>query len=274
MELSIAYLLNNKQLALQTIEENGPSHQDILDLDFSSLKERRISCLLYNQDDLNDEIANELNEFHQYIPIRSFQEMNLDASALQGLNFSEMRSLSHKMNRSWTLRSNLELVEEFAPTLESFTKMYTSDRNAFFESLWFLFKRNLSAVDLKIFFHDIEKIQTKNDKKKSENLPEEINESQIDQKKFKLINYKVQGPLSPVSLPLEEGENFIFNKYKAYAHDPFSVLEYDSEKGEVLFTASIRKGPIVIMAKILELSPLQISIFKGFMKGLSQVKFS
>jgi hypothetical protein len=128
-------------------------------------------------------------------------------------------------------------------------KLYPNERTAFFEELWSLLKNNLGATDLKIIYNDIEMA-----KKESE--------------KNKLIRIKVEGKRNPNPVVGKEMEDKLMKHYENDFVQTFNVSEYNPHKGELVLTASINNSPVLVMARVNQLTRLQKALLNSLFEGL------
>lgn len=248
MEFSVAHIKSDNQFIYRTFNAENVETKII---DLGELSDLEVQALIY-EDSLyeNDEVKEIISEQAKFFPIRSSAEVNLASEKFEKLDNDSMESIFKKMNSNWTLQNNITLLEELFTVITHLNKLWPNDRTTFFEELWFILKSNLGAKELKIIFNDIELA-----KKETE--------------KNKLIKARIEGKKLPHPFTGGEFEDKVMGHYEKEFGPEFSIAEFNQDKGELVLTCMIKKSPVLIMAKVYEISRIQKAVLKSLFDGLS-----
>lgn len=249
MQFNLGYLQSNAQFFIKNFAENSSDEGRVLGIE--ELKNTEIQGLIVENDLLeNDEIKHLLNEDHRFYPIRSGKDFSINIDDFKGLDFSSSKTVFTKLRDNWVLQNNVSLLEELFKVIDHLNALWPNDRTAFFEELWFILKSNLGAKEMTIIFND-------------------MRISQKEHEKNKLVRAKIEGHKIPNPLPGGEFEDKVMAHYEKDFNQAFELMDYNKEKGELVITACIKKSPVVIMAKIYDISRLQKALMKSLFDGLS-----
>lgn len=247
MNFSLGYIKNDNQFLLRQFGGEERDRGKLMDLD--ELKEADLNGLIYNESFLTEENKPTLFELIRFFPLRKGEEFALSHEAFEDLDEDNAHKIYAKMSEPWVLANNLSLLEELFKVIRHMNRLYPNERTAFFEELWSILKNNLGATDLKIIYNDIEMA-----KKETE--------------KNKLIRVKVEGKRNPNPVTGGEMEEKLMKHYENDFTQTFNVSEYDPHKGELVLTASINNSPVLVMARINQLTRLQKALLNSLFEGL------
>lgn len=236
MNFSLGYIKNDNQFLLRHFGGESRDRGRLMDL--NELKEADIQGLLYSESFLTDENKPTLYELIRFFPLRKGEEFLLSADSFEDLDEESAEKIYTKMKEPWILSNNLSLLEELFKVIRHMKGLYPNERTTFFEELWFILKSNLGASELKIIYNDIELAKK-------------------DSEKNKLVRGKIEGTRNPVPSPGGELEDQLMNHYEKDFDHVLEVSEYDPHKGQLVLTATINNSPLLIMAKVTQLTRLQ-----------------
>jgi len=247
MNFSLGYIKNDNQFLLRQFGGEERDRGKLMDLE--ELKDADLNGLIYTENFLTEENKPTLFELIRFFPLRKGEEFSLSHEAFEDLDEDNAHKIYEKMSEPWVLANNLSLLEELFTVIKHMKGLYPNERTAFFEELWFILKSNLGATDLKIIYNDIEMA-----KKESE--------------KNKLVRVRVEGNRNPNPVSGGEMEDKLMKHYETEFTQNFKVSEYDPHKGELVLTASINNSPVLVMAKINQLTRLQKALLNSLFEGL------
>ncbi len=245
MQFTLAYLKNNKQVLSRLFGVEKIEKGQISDIE--DLKNTDIQGLIYDESDISDENRAFLSEGIKFYPIRKSEDLSISLEEFEHLK--DAQGLFLKMSHPWLLANNISLLEELFKVLTHLKSLWPNERTTFFEELWFVIKNNIGAKSLKLIYNDI----------------------QVNQKehgKNKLIRSVINGTKTPMPTPATEAEVLLMTHYEEHFQSPFEISEYNPHKGELIITANINNSPILIMAKVYQLSRLQKALLNTLFDGL------
>lgn len=250
MQFNVGFIKSEKQFLLKSFGHDSNDQGKVLDL--SEIKSANIQALFY-EDNLieSEDLKSALLEDSKYFPIRSSNEVKVNFDNFEKLDFDSAKTIFSKVHDNWLLQNNVTLVEELFKVINHLNSLWPNDRTTFFEELWFILKSNLGAKSLRLIFNDIQM-------------------GKKEHEKNKLIQVKVEGERLPNPVEGGELEAKIMKNYEKDFNQPFEVIEYDAEKGQIVITATIKKSPVVIMAEVYELNRMQKAIIGSLFNGLSE----
>jgi hypothetical protein len=185
----------------------------------------------------------------KFFPIAEGKTFNFSYESFEEAKQADIGSSFHQFWQQWLLQNNISLIEELFTVLSHLKNLWQDDRTTFFEELWFTLRSNLGCSFLKIIYNDLYKDEEKTKKQ--------------------LIQVKVEGEKLPKTLNAESFEIALMEKYKNHFSTKFEIAEFDSQKGELVATASLHKSPIIIMAKTYQLTRFQKSVISCLTDGLN-----
>ncbi|MDD0854042.1 hypothetical protein HBN50_13095 [Halobacteriovorax sp. GB3] len=249
MDFSLAHIKSENQLIYRVFSQKN---EDFKVMDLEELDDLEVQGLFYD-DELyeSEQVKLFLQEQSKFLPIRSSSETGMNSDEFSNVEMGKMRSIFEKISSSWVLQNNITLLEELFPVIDHLNAIWPNDRTTFFEELWFILKNNLGAKELKIIFNDIEMGKKENEKNK-------------------LIKARIEGKKLPHPFSGGEFEDKVMGHYEEEFNQSFNVVEYDAHKGELVIAATIKKSPVLIMAKVYDVSRIQQSVLKTLFTGLSR----
>jgi hypothetical protein len=248
MEFSLAYTKNAEQIILKNFEPSGPTSSKILNIE--EIKTHSINGLIYDHEIANEDFLSHFEGELKFYPIRSNHDFHLNNETFENLNLKDAKLIFDKLRENWIIQNNLTLVEEIFKTRTHLLSLFPNDRSSFFEELWFILKSNLGASNLKLYYNDLIKAKSENEKNK-------------------LVKIKVQGSRYPEITSCTEADELVLKNYEKDFGNIFEVTDYNKEKGQLVICGSIKKSPILIMANIYQLTRLQKSILTSLFEGLN-----
>jgi hypothetical protein len=218
--------------------------------DIDDLARAEIDACFYPKSTLNEQGPVILGELVKSIPVRSLEEVGLANLDDKKLTLESMQNALDKAYGPWTLHNNISLIDELFNVIPHLNQLWPNERTTFFEELWHLLKLNLGTTELKIIFNTIQTAEK---------------ETQKDKLSRAMISGTRKGQ------PLEGGdvENQIMEHYSQEFHKIFDIIDYNQDKGELVAAATIKKSPVLIMAKLPHLTKLQQAVTKSLFEGLS-----
>lgn len=218
--------------------------------DIDDLSRAEIDACFYPKATLDEQGPIILGEIVKSIPVRSLEEVGLTDLDEKQVTAENIHEALKKAYGPWTLHNNISLIDELFKVIPHLNQLWPNERTTFFEELWHLLKLNLGTTELKIIFNTVQAAEK---------------EGQKD----KLSRAMVSG--TRVGHPLEGGdvESQIMEHYSQEFHKVFDVIDYNMDKGELVAAATIKKSPVLIMAKLPQLTKLQQAIVNSLFEGLS-----
>lgn len=250
MDLRIAFLKNQNQILIRHFNlKEGTSSSKIVNLE--TIDKEVITCLLVDQANLEtEEVKNEILTGAKFYAIRDASDFKMNFDQFEKLSNQEASALFSKINQTWTLQNNISLLENMHTIVSHMNKLFPNDRTSFFEELWFLVKKNLGALDLKIVYNDIK--------------PSEKNEV-----KNTLIQVVVEG--NRVPNPKEGGafEKGLMENYSDEFLQAFNIVEFIPDKGQMVIAGNIKKSPYLMMVSAHEITRLSQAVVKNLLFSLN-----
>ncbi len=245
--IRIAYIKNANQFDLFTIEahkNHGPKCYDL-----QEMKNKSLHLVLFDSTESNDEIMSVLAEEYRFQPVRALNDLGLDRQKLESLHFSEAKVLLQKCREAWIIQNNLKLLESLFPTLDHLKNLWPNDRSSFMEELWFILRNNLGSEDLVLIYNSLKKAEKENEKNR-------------------LVQSRVAGDRYPETYEGEDFEKKVIAHYQGLYEEQLVIREYSEDKGQLVATISLKGSPLILMAKVSELTRLQQNLIKTLFDGL------
>jgi hypothetical protein len=247
MHFSLGYLKNDKQILIRDFGDDQPDKGKILGLE--EVREQHIQGFIYNETEISEENRAVLNEQIKFFPIRNGEDLNLSFEQFEDISKESAQNVFSKINDSWLLSNNIGLLEELFKVTAHLKSLWPNERTTFFEELWFVVKSNIGASSLKVIYNDIQM-------------------SQKEHVKNKLVRGVVNGEKNPIPTPATEPEEALMDHYSKEFNSHFEITEYDPHKGEIIITATINNSPVLMMAKVNRLTRLQKALLGTLFDGL------
>ncbi len=250
MNINAGLLINPSQVKVFTYNLESKDLSNVI-IDVDTINEQNLNYVVYDQNENNIEtFLSNMEKLSNRYPSISLNEAGLDKEMFEQFQSSDFFEFSSSILNAWKINNNLLTIEEIFSLRDHLKQLWNSDRNTFFEELWFIVKRNLATTNLNIIFHDlIEGDAEKNEKNKLQ------------------ISY-LQGDRLPNFYEAEAKEQAIFDSLKDSFNSVFEINEYNEEKGRLVLLAKVNSSPIVIMANCTDCSGLQLSIMSALFNGL------
>lgn len=245
--IRIAIIKNAHQFDLLKIEphkNHGPKSYEL-----SELKEKAPSLLLFDSANQDGEIMGFLSEEYRFIPVRPLSDFSLTHEGLADLDHTSAKRILQKARESWVLQNNLNLLDNLFPTLDHLKQLFPNDRGSFMEELWFMLRNNLGCEDLVLIYNSLRKAEKENEKNK-------------------LVQCRVAGDRYPETFDGEEFEKKVMEHYQGLFEEQFTVREFSEQKEQLVATISLKGSPLIIMARVGELTRLQQALIKSLFAGL------
>ncbi len=240
-------LLSEQNLLLATIQENTPIEWKRIT--FEDFESDNIDILFIAE--LEEELLNQVAKYMFQFPIMPQNKTDITEDNFTQLTYDQAKNLYQQIYDSWIINNNVSLIEELYAVTDNLQKLWHSERITFFEEFWYIIKRNLGTKELTIIFNDIEKSENPNIKDK-------------------LTQSKIYGRNIPNFEKGADVEAKLMEHYRANFEAYLELLEFNSEKGELVLTAQINNSPILIMAKTPNVNQLQITLLKTLIEGISR----
>jgi len=248
MDFSLAYIKSESQILLKEFPSTEFPKGKIIDRE--GLNDLNLQGLFYDNELLETgEWVEFLRNENKFFPMISADELPLTFAEFETIDDEIALQKITAAQKSWILRNNLSLLENIFKMTTHMKNLWPNDRTSFFEELWFLLRSNIGAKDLIIIFNDIKKGNKEGDKNK-------------------LVQTKIQGTKIPEPIAGGEIEAKLLKDYAKNFSPEFEIAEWDKTKGELIATVSIQNSPVLVMAKVFSLTPIQKSLLIGLFDGL------
>lgn len=246
MDFSLGYIKSKERVLIRKFSSNE-DQEDSRTVDMTDIEDFSLQGLFYDSE--NEESLTLLEPMKKFFPINEGKILNLSYDSFENADRRDISSSFDQMWQQWLLQNNIALIEELFTVLNHLKELWPNDRTTFFEEFWFTLKSNLGASYLKIIYNDLSQEQQKN-----KNL---------------LVQTRVEGNKLPETLPGRDFESTLMEKYKDHFSTKLEIVEFDSEKGELVATAGLQKSPIIIMARTYQLTRFQQSVISCLIDGLN-----
>lgn len=214
------------------------------------LARAEIDACFYPKSTLDEQGPVLLRELAQSLPVRSLEEVGLADQQEKQISLKAVDQALHKAYGPWTLHNNISLIEELFKVLPHLNQLWPNERTTFFEELWHLLKLNLGTTELKIIFNT-------------------LHPAQKEGQKDKLSRAVISGTRTGQPFEGSDVEDQIMEHYAHEFHRVFDIIDYNVDKGELVAAATVKKSPVLIMAKLPQLTKLQQSVVGTLFEGLS-----
>lgn len=249
MNISLAFVKNESQVLFHSFKEQGQKAQ-IFDLE--DLNENTPQTILVPESlSQSDEVQEKLAKTSQYAPIKILKNQKMDSDYFDRISFDEAFTMTKEIYQTWSLKKNLNLVENMFEYLDQLKALYPNDRTAFFEELWHVLRSNLAATEMTIVYNHMKRAEKEGEKNK-------------------LIRVVIQGETKPNPTENNELGEALFKNYEGKFNHPLELYSRNDETGEIVFLAMIKESPVIIMAKNFECTALQLSALNCLFEGLNR----
>lgn len=252
MDLSLAFVKNESQVLYQTFngEDNGkPQIMEIEDLESKPLHNILLPKELLEGEEKSQILKEKLDKTNKYAPIKTISGNSLTADSFDRLNLEDATKITQATYSTWALRNNLHLIENIMAQTKHLKELWPNDRTAFFEELWHILRSNLGATQLTLAYNHLRKAEKEGEKNQ-------------------LIRVVIEGQSKPNPSENKELGEALFKNYEGKFSRAFEVYSYNEETGEAVLLAKINESPVIIMARLFEMTPLQRATFNALFEGL------
>ena len=246
MDFSLAYVKSKKQFALKNFTPSSIKNEKWID--WKEIASHPIQAIIFSDELKSDqEFMDKIQQESHYLAVRSNTDLKLSFEQFQNLDHPRAQEILRQIQEGQVIKANLALLEELFDTLKHLKELYPDDRMSFFEELWFVLKKNLGAKDLRLVYNDI---------------PEK--------EKNSLVQVQVEGSRHPSSTSGDKFAKILMKEYLKYLGPNFEIIEYNQEHHQLAAVASIDQSPLIIMAQVFFISPLQKALLKSLFNGLQK----
>jgi hypothetical protein len=242
ISFKVALIKSNTQFILRTFE-NNECQTEIHNLE--DISKKALAAIFFSPS-LSDEDLRGIAVELPNLPLRKLSDFGLTENQWVELPQAELEALTKRALAPWLLHNGISVLEELHPVLNHLKALWPNERTAFFEELWSHLKKLWGTQELKIIFNDL-----------------------ADKERPKLVRAMVSGKRVGHPLPASEIEEKIMDHYQGEFSRPFDIIDFQEEKGELVALATIQQSPVIIMAKVFELSRLQKAISQALIEGLA-----
>ena len=247
MQCQMAYIKGNNQLLVRNLTDDSTRI-----VDFSEINQQNLHVLFYEEQQLEDSSLKEaLVEESKFYPMRDAKDLGLTLDKFEKLDQEQAKNIFSDINSNWVLQNNVTLLDDLFTVVDHLNALWPNDRTAFFEELWFILKNNLGATNTKFVYNDLKKTGKNEDKNT-------------------LIQVSIDGGRVPNPTEGGEFEKKLMESFKDEFSLTYNLSEYDSQKGQLVITSTIKQSPLVIMASVNSFTMLQSSILKTLITALNR----
>jgi len=216
------------------------------------IKNENVNLMILDIVEDENEIMSLLEEENKYYPICNASTFNLSEETFHQLPFHTAKDIIKQTYSTWILNSNLKSIENLFVTLDHLKELMPNDRMDFFEELWFIIKRNLGAITLKLIFNSIKP-------------------NEKGQTKSQLTQFRIDGSRTPSTHVGDEFEKSLMETYRPQMDSLLNITEYDKSQGQIVICALIKESPVIIMAELFEFTSIQKSFLTALFEGLQRI---
>lgn len=249
MNFTLGFIKNDKQVSLRSFGLETETTAKLINIE--ELKDCEVQALFFNAQNLSEENRSLVVGLGGHLPVRSKNEADLSFDEFEKLNIDNAKSLLMKTSEAWTIQNNLSTLTELFPLINHLKKLYPNDRTTFFEELWNNIRLNLGTSELTLVYNDLDKGEKESDRPK-------------------LIKACVKGTRTGTPSVGGELEEKLMAHYENDFGERFEVVEYKSDRGEMVATMTIGKSPVLMMAKTFQITKLQTALMTALIDGLSK----
>lgn len=248
MEIVLGYAKSDTQISITEIDTDTQDRVNKV-IDSDHITQTPLSFLISPEADWI-EAYNLKNEVGLY-PILNNESIGLSLDQFEQASGAKLTEIYEKQIHYWTLRNNLNTIEELYSFSTHLRTLWNGDRIAFFEELWTTLKKNLGSSELTIIFNDIEEIKKE------------------DQTTQKLIQSVITGQKTYQIRNATDQEVAVLNHFKGQFSEDFEIESLNLDKNELVGLVQIDSSPLIIMAKINTMTEIQKSLLRSLFKALN-----
>ena len=244
----IGFIKNQNQIIIRQLGNDSKSKI----ADVAEVSNEKFDCIFYSPEQLEEEgIHSFLKKEAKHTPIHEVKNFFENSDEFESKASDSLAQVYDKIASNWILQNNIVLLEELYEVVDHLKALWPNDRTAFYEELWHIFKVNLGANRLKIIYNDIENV-SKNTERKA------------------LVHITIDGEKVPNPTKGKEFEEKLMKHFENDFVNPFQIIEYQEEKGELTICGNILKSPFIVMANVGPISKLQEVVLSTLVKSLSR----
>ncbi len=249
MDFRIGMTRNDEQIMVKTFNEGGVVESKILDV--NDIREQNLQAFIFQNNLKSEELINQFSQETKFYPVRSNEDLAIGFEQFENLNLEQGKKLFEKIQEPWILQNNINLLEEIFKARNHLNNLWPNDRTGFFEEFWFTLRSQLGASEMTIIYNDMLKATKEGEKNKLI--------------KVKVVGTRIPNPLSP-----DEGDEVVYRNYEKEMTHVLEITDYNKEKGHLVLAGTLKKSPVLIMAKIYRLSRIQKAVLTALIDGLNQ----
>jgi hypothetical protein len=254
MQLTIGFVRSSSQILLKELDCQLNKLETRL-IDATDLPDHNLQGLFVGQTEHFEQLLGVLEKEKSYYPILEAENFSLSYSVFEEMSAFQLKELAEKVLTQWRASHNFNSLEEIFAFSTHMRVLWHKDRMTFLEELWYWLKRNLAAVDLSIVFNDVIQAETKTEDGQKEQKP-------------KLTQSLLTGVKKANFISGGGKEEILMEKYLDKWNEAFEVTEWDASKNRFVATVMIEKSPLIIMARLNQLTQLQRSLLTAFFKAM------
>ncbi|OFZ25003.1 MAG: hypothetical protein A2381_13075 [Bdellovibrionales bacterium RIFOXYB1_FULL_37_110] len=250
MIFSIGFIKAKNKVLIKTFDLVGQTNLKTITID--EIKNEKVNLMILDVLENENEIMSLLEEENKYYPICNASTLKLNEESFNQLSFQLARDIIKQAYANWVLNCNLKSLENLFVTLDHLKELMPNDRVDFFEELWFIIKRNLGAITLKLIFNNIKP-------------------NEKGQAKSQLTQFRIDGVRLPSTHVGDEFEKSLMETYRPQMDHLFNITEYNKSQGQIVICALIKESPVIIMAELFDFTSLQKSLLTALFEGLQRI---
>jgi len=254
MQLTLGFVRSGSQILVKDVDcdQNQVSTRLI---DATDLPDQNLQGLFVGQTEHFEQLLGLLEKEKIHYPIMEGQSFDLGYTGFEDMPAFQFKELATNVSNRWQLSHNFKSLENMFQFTSHLRVLWHKDRLTFHEELWAWLKRNLAAVDLSIVFNDVVQTELKTEDGQKEQKP-------------KLTQSLLSGAKKAHFISGGGKEQMLMDRYLDKWNEAFEVTEWDATKGRFVATVMLDRSPIIIMARMTSLSPLQRSLLTSLFNGL------
>lgn len=254
MQLTLGFVRSGSQILVKDVDclQNQVSTRLI---DATDLPDQNLQGLFVGQTEHFEQLMSLLEKEKSHYPILDSSNFDLAYTGFEEMPAFQFKELATTVTGRWQMSHNFKSLETIVQFTSHMKTLWLKDRLSFHEELWYWLKRNLAAVDVSIIFNDI--VQT-----------EEKTEDGQKEQKPKLTQSMISGSKKANFISGGGKEQALMDHYLDKWNEGFEVTEWDQSKGRFVATVMIDRSPIIIMARMTNLTQLQRSLMAALFNGL------
>lgn len=254
MQLTLGFVRSGSQILIKDVDclQNQVSTRII---DATDLPDQNLQGLFVGQNDHFEQLMSLLEKEKNHYPILDSKNFDLGYTNFEDMPAFQFKELATTVTGRWQLSHNFKSLETMFQFTSHMRTLWHKDRLSFHEELWAWLKRNLAAVDVSIIFNDVVQTEQKNEEGQKEQKP-------------KLTQSLLSGSKKANFIAGGGKEQQLMENYLDRWNETFEITEWDQQKGRFVATVMLERSPIIIMARMPNLTQLQRSLMTALFNGL------